>query len=114
MEVEIRHLALPVSLTPIPVADGVEDQASMAPSVLAKTEAIIERMRYLVAIELVAASQAVELRGVTGELGAGTARAYRFLRDLVEPLGEDRAQGPDFMRVAEAIAKTSPPSGMKE
>ena len=31
MEAEIRHLALPVSLTPIPVADGVEDHASMAP-----------------------------------------------------------------------------------
>src|SRR5262249_55957214 len=65
MEAEIRHLALPVSLTPLPAADGVEDQASMAPSVLVKTAAIIERLRYLVAIELTAACQAVELRGVT-------------------------------------------------
>lgn len=105
LEAEIRHLALPVSLTPLPTADGVEDQASMAPSVLAKTEAIVERLRYLVAIELVAAAQAVELRGVTQELGAGTRAAHAAVRRLVEPLGEDRAQGPDFMRVAAAIAE---------
>ncbi len=109
MEAEIRHLALPISLTPIPVADGVEDQASMAPSVLVKTEAILERLRYLVAIELVAAAQAVELRGVAEELGAGTRAAYDAVRRIVEPLGEDRAQGPDFMRVAEAIADATAP-----
>jgi histidine ammonia-lyase len=109
MEAEIRHLALPVSLTPLPAADGVEDQASMAPSVLAKTEAIVERLRYLVAIELVSASQAVELRGVANELGATSGEAYRFLRDLVPSLDEDRALGPDFMRVAEAIASTAAP-----
>lgn len=104
LEAEIRHLAIPVSLTPIPVADGVEDQASMAPSVLSKIEAMIERLRYLVAIELVASAQAVELRGVTGELGVGTLKAYRQVRQLVPPLQEDRAQGPDFQRVSEFIA----------
>jgi histidine ammonia-lyase len=104
LEAEIRHLAIPVSLTPIPVADGVEDQASMAPSVLSKIEAMIERLRYLVAIELVASAQAVELRGVTAELGVGTLEAYRQVRQLVPPLEEDRAQGPDFQRVSEFIA----------
>ncbi|GAC1045853.1 HAL/PAL/TAL family ammonia-lyase [Rhizobium sp. No.120] len=103
LEAEIRHLANPVSLAPIPVADGVEDQASMAPSVLTKIEAMIERMRYLVAIELVASAQAVELRGVAGELGDGTQHAYRKVRELVPPLEEDRAQGPDFQRLSEFI-----------
>lgn len=107
LEAEIRHLAIPVSLTPIPVADGVEDQASMAPSVLSKIEAMIERLRYLVAIELVASTQAVELRGVAGELGSGTLDAYRQVRQLVAPLDEDRAQGPDFQRVSEFIAETA-------
>ncbi|SCB07155.1 HAL/PAL/TAL family ammonia-lyase [Rhizobium multihospitium] len=107
LEAEIRHLAIPVSLTPIPVADGVEDQASMAPSVLSKIEAMIERLRYLVAIELVASAQAVELRGVAGELGSGTLGAYRQVRQLVAPLEEDRAQGPDFQRVTEFIAETA-------
>ncbi len=107
LEAEIRHLAMPVSLTPIPVADGIEDQASMAPSVLSKIEAMIERLRYLVAIELVASAQAVDLRGVAGELGSGTQRAYRKVRQLVLPLEEDRAQGPDFQRVSGFIADTA-------
>ncbi|AGB74844.1 MULTISPECIES: HAL/PAL/TAL family ammonia-lyase [Rhizobium] len=111
LEAEIRHLANPVSLTPIPVADGVEDQASMAPSVLSKIEAMIERMRYLVAIELVASAQAVELRGVAGKLGSGTLDAYRQVRQLVAPLDKDRAQGPDFQRVSEFIAATAAKAG---
>ncbi|MQB45102.1 histidine ammonia-lyase [Rhizobium sp. ICMP 5592] len=107
LETEIRHLAAPISLTPIPVADGVEDQASMAPSVLAKTEAIIERLRYLVAIELIASAQAVELRGVENELGAGTQEVYRRVREQVPPLTEDRAQGPDFDSISELIRNSA-------
>ena len=103
LEAEIRHLAIPVSLTPIPVADGVEDQASMAPSVLTKIEAMIERLRYLVAIELVASAQGVDLRGIVSELGGGTLRAYRKVRELVPLLEEDRAQGPDFQKLSEFI-----------
>lgn len=83
----------------------------MAPSVLAKIEAMIERMRYLVAIELVASAQAVELRSVAGELGSGTLGAYRQVRQLVAPLEEDRAQGPDFQRVMEFIAETAAKAG---
>ena len=79
----------------------------MAPSVLSKIEAMIERLRYLVAIELVASAQAVDLRGVAGELGSGTQRAYRKVRQLVLPLEEDRAQGPDFQRVSGFIADTA-------
>ncbi|GAJ96692.1 HAL/PAL/TAL family ammonia-lyase [Rhizobium rhizogenes] len=107
LEAEIRHFAAPISLTPIPVADGVEDQASMAPSVLAKTEAIIERLRYLVAIELIASAQAVELRGVENELGTGTRDVYRQIREQVPPLSEDRAQGPDFQRISELIRNSA-------
>ncbi|MGO4124952.1 histidine ammonia-lyase [Inquilinus sp. YAF38] len=103
LEAEIRHLALPASLTPIPVADGVEDQASLAPAVLAKTEAIIDRLRFLVAIELIVSAQAAELRGVEAELGAGTGEAYRLIRQHVPPLVEDRAQSADFQRIAELI-----------
>ncbi|AJY44915.1 HAL/PAL/TAL family ammonia-lyase [Martelella endophytica] len=103
LEAEIRHLAHPVAFAPIPVADGVEDHASMAPSVIAKTEAMIERFRYLVAIELVATAQAAELRGVESELGAGTAVAYEKVRGQVPPLTEDRAMGPDFQKLSEFI-----------
>ncbi|AQZ53871.1 HAL/PAL/TAL family ammonia-lyase [Martelella mediterranea] len=102
LEAEIRHLANPVAFSPIPVADGIEDHASMAPSVMAKTVAIIERFRWLVAIELIATSQAVDLRGVES-LGAGASAAYHEVRSVVEPLDEDRAQAPDFSRMSDFI-----------
>jgi len=109
MEAHIRHLALPISLSPIPVSDGVEDQASMAPAVLAKTEAMIDHMRHLVAIELIVAAQAAELRGITAVLGQGTREAYAAVRDQVAPLLEDRAHGPDVTLLAATIAKAVAP-----
>lgn len=103
LEAEIRHRALPVSLAILPVADGIEDHASMAPAAVAKVGEIVERLRWLIAIELAAAAQAVDLRGPL-TLGTGTAAAHAFVRSLVDPLEEDRAQGPDFERLAQAIA----------
>src|SRR5207342_1687693 len=58
LEAEIRHIALPVSLAVLPAADGIEDHSSMAPRVIEKTAEIVERLRYLAAIELMAAAQA--------------------------------------------------------
>jgi histidine ammonia-lyase len=110
LEAEIRHLATPMAFPPIPVADGVEDHASLAPGVLAKTATIIDRFRLLVAIELVVSAQAVELRGVTDTLGEGTARACAVVRGLVAPLTEDRAQGPDFRAMADMLRSDLPPT----
>ena len=110
LEAEIRHLAPPMAFPPIPVADGVEDHASLAPGVLAKTATIIDRFRLLVAIELVVSAQAVELRGVTDTLGEGTARACAVVRGLVAPLTEDRAQGPDFRAMADMLRSDLPPT----
>ncbi|WP_451979622.1 HAL/PAL/TAL family ammonia-lyase [Azospirillum endophyticum] len=103
LEAEIRHLALPASLSVLPVADGIEDHASMAPAVVAKIGEIVGRLRWLTAIELAAAAQAVDLRGPL-VLGTGTRAVHAFVRNLVAPLEEDRAQGPDFERLAQSIA----------
>ncbi|WP_205589659.1 HAL/PAL/TAL family ammonia-lyase [Chachezhania antarctica] len=108
LEAEIRHLATPMAFPPIPVADGIEDHASLAPGVLAKTATIIDRFRLLVAIEMIVSAQAVELRGVAHTLGAGTARAYAWVRNCVPPLTEDRAQGADFSAMAELLREESP------
>ena len=109
LEAHIRHLALPISLNPFPVSDGVEDQASMAPAVLAKTETMIGHMRHLVAIELIVAAQALELRGVADALGEGTRAIYAAVRTHVAPLVEDRATGPDIARLAAVISEAPVP-----
>jgi histidine ammonia-lyase len=103
LEAEIRHLALPLGAMVAPVADGVEDYAPMTPRVVEKTQDIVHRITRLVAIELVVAAQAIDLRGGL-TLGRGTARAFALVRRHVAKLDEDRPTGADFERLADAIA----------
>jgi histidine ammonia-lyase len=102
LEAEIRHLALPV-LNVLPAADGIEDHASMAPRVIEKTAEIVERLRYLAAIELMAAAQAIDLRPVR-ELGPKLRRAHAAIRACVPALGDDRSTHPDMEALAALIA----------
>ena len=104
LEAEIRHLANPMSLSPLAVSDGIEDQSSMAPRVVAKTAEIIERMRYLVAMELIFAATGVELRGVVDSMGEGPQRTFAAVRALVCPLDDDREMSTDMTRVARMVA----------
>jgi histidine ammonia-lyase len=104
LEAEIRHLALPVSLHTAPVADGVEDYAPMTPRVVAKTGEIVDRVRYLAALELIAAAQAVDLRKLK-TIGTGARDAYVMVRTVCAFLDEDRPLGPDIEAVAAKIAR---------
>ena len=62
-------------------------------------------MRYLIAIELLIAAQAVDLRGLNdAELGEGARAAYRQLRAIIPMLDEDRPLGPDIDCVQRAVA----------
>lgn len=103
LEAEVRHLALPVSLHTAPVADGVEDYAPMTPRVVAKAGEIVDRLRFLAALELVAAAQAVDLRK-PGAIGKGAREARDMVRAACPFLDEDRPLGPDIEAVAARIA----------
>lgn len=104
LEAEIRFLASPISLTPIAVSDWIEDQASMAPGAIAKVSQIIDRLRYLIAMELIASAHAVDIRGVRAEMGHGADAVYKAVRDRVAPLDDDRELGSDTASIAEMIA----------
>ncbi|HEX2114780.1 MAG TPA: aromatic amino acid lyase, partial [Alphaproteobacteria bacterium] len=106
LEAEIRHLALPVSLHVAPVADGVEDYAPMTPRVVAKTGEIVERLRLLTALELIAAAQAIDLRKLD-TVGKGAREAHAMVRSVCAFLDEDRPLGPDIEAVAARIAGTA-------
>jgi histidine ammonia-lyase len=101
LEADIRHLALPASFAVRAVADGVEDHASMAPRVVEKAGEIALRLRWLVAIELMVAAQALDLRPV--RLGPPMRRAYDLVRAAVPMLQEDRVTGPDIERIRALI-----------
>jgi histidine ammonia-lyase len=104
LESDIRHLALPCSLLVMPTADGLEDYATMAPRVVAKTRAIVDKLATIAGIELMVAAQAVDLRKAT-KLGAGAKRAYQWVRRLSAMVDEDRSLGAEIEAVGAAVLK---------
>src|SRR5215472_4151026 len=97
---EIRLRANPGSLDFLPVSERIEDHAPMTLGVVEKLAEIVERVRYLVAIELLIAAQAVDLRGLQSDaLGAGARNLYRRVRAEVSVLDHDRPLGPDIDRL---------------
>jgi histidine ammonia-lyase len=90
----IRNKANPVMLDFLPVSEGAEDHATQTPLAVAKCAEMIALWRRLIAFELMAAAQAVDLRG-GGQLGDGTAKIYSAVRKLVTPLEQDRPLGVD-------------------
>jgi histidine ammonia-lyase len=104
LESDIRHLAQPCSLLVMPVADGVEDYATMAPRVVAKTRTIVEKLAVIAGIELMVAAQAVDLRKVT-KLGTGTQRAHDWVRGLSKMVDEDRSLGAEIDAVGAAVLR---------
>lgn len=66
---------------------------------------ILENVRTVIAIELLTAAQAIDLRpdGQT-RLGKGTSAAYQEIRQRVSTLDHDRALSPDIETLAQLIA----------
>ena len=96
---EMQHAAAPMPAVVLPAADHVEDYATMAPAVVEKTGALVERLFLLVGIELMVAAQACDLRRPV-RLGAGTRALYAAVRARVPGLAEDRRTGPDIEALA--------------
>jgi histidine ammonia-lyase len=89
---EARLLAQPVSfeLGSATHHGGIEDRATLAPLGARRLAEMVSLGERLVAIELVVAAQAIDLRGRPA-LGAGTAPVYASLRELVPFTGEHEA-----------------------
>ncbi len=84
---EVCLLAQPVSFTVTSSAgaEGIEDRASHLPLSARRLAEAIDRGEGIVAVELLVAAQAVDLRGGTA-LGAGTRPAYERVRRVVPTL----------------------------
>jgi len=89
LDAEIRHLSNPVSADYMSLSGDMEDHATNAPLVVAKTRDITDRLLYVLAIEAINAAQAIDLRGGV-RLGSGTGALYKKLRSVVPFLAEDR------------------------
>ena len=99
----IRLQAAPASLDAVVVSDTVEDHGTQALLAIRKLEQQFELFEHLLAIEVMVAAQAVDLRGAA-RLGRGTQLVYDAARAVVPALAEDRPPGVDAMRIGAALA----------
>ncbi|WP_085833071.1 histidine ammonia-lyase [Clostridium merdae] len=86
---ENKVLAHPASVDSIPSSANQEDHVSMGTIAARKARDILSNARRVLAMELMCACQAIDMRGDKG-MGAGTKPAYETVRALVSKLEEDR------------------------
>ncbi len=103
---EVRFHANPVSLDYRgQLAEGVEDHASMAPLAVSTTSTLVGLMHRLVALELIIAAQAVDLRGGPSRLGGGTGRAYGLVREYAGTLTDETDWNADIEGLAQLVGE---------
>lgn len=101
---EARFLANPVSLDYSgQLAEGVEDHASMAPLAVSTTSTLVSLAHRLVALELIVAAQAIDLRGGPERLGGGTSRAYSLVREFAGTLDDETEWNADVEGLATLV-----------
>jgi histidine ammonia-lyase len=109
--VEARTLAHPVSyeLASSVKGEGIEDRATMAPLSARRLADMISLCARVAAIEFVVAAQAIDLRALSvsglGELGTGTGRAYRMIRELVPFTQADDTFPADLEPVVDLVTR---------
>ncbi|BCL26135.1 histidine ammonia-lyase [Streptomyces aurantiacus] len=99
---EIRLLSAPVSTDPRHGADGVEDDSTNAALGARRLSTMLVRLRQLLAVEALAAAQAVDLASPAA-LGRGPVVLHAAIRELVPRLDDDRPCGADVDRVSDAV-----------
>ena len=99
---ESKVLAHPASVDSLPTSGGQEDHVSMGMTAATKLRAIVENGEYMVAIELLAAAEALRYREPF-EPGAQIRRVVEVVRSIAPPLEEDRPLAGDIEATAAAI-----------
>jgi histidine ammonia-lyase len=99
---EIKTLAHPAAVDTIPTSAGREDHVSMSMGAALKTFRVLELARTVVAVEVLAGCQAIDLLAPL-ETSPPLARVHRAVRAVVPMLDDDRPPAPDIERIAALI-----------
>lgn len=86
---ENKVLAHPASVDSIPSSANQEDHVSMGTIAARKAREILENTRKVLAMELLAACQAIDLQGKK-KLGAGTEIGYNIVRETIDKIENDK------------------------
>jgi histidine ammonia-lyase len=99
-----KTLAHPDSVDSIPSCANQEDHVSMGANAARHALEIVDNVRTIIAIELIAAAQGIDLRPDGPQrLGKGTAAAYHLVREHVPYLEHDRQTTHDVDAVVDLI-----------
>jgi histidine ammonia-lyase len=104
---EIRRHANPACLDQFAVSETVEDHSAQAPLVYAKLADQVAALERLVALEMLVAAQAVDLRK-PGRLGAASAPLHAAIREVVPKLEADRECGADVETIVTLLRAMEP------
>ena len=99
---ENRVLSTPAATGSIPTAADQEDFVSMANTTAIKTKQILKNSSAIFAIELMAATQALDFRKPLNP-GKGTQAAHDAVRKHITHLEEDRPLYPDIMKLSKVV-----------
>jgi histidine ammonia-lyase len=110
---ELKRLASPASVDSIPTDGNKEDVVPMAMGAALKLQRSVQALRHVLAIELLCAADALDLRRPLMSSPA-IERAFTSVRALVPTRTEDRPPSPDIAVLADALARGtfSPDPGM--
>jgi len=104
---ENKVLANPASTDSIPTSANQEDHVSMGSISGRKLRDIVENVETVLAIELIVAAQAVDLRtdSPLKDLGKGSKIIYKTIREKIDKLKEDRILYPEVEEMKNIIKK---------
>jgi histidine ammonia-lyase len=100
---ETNALAAPRSVDSIPTSGNQEDYVSMGMSAARRLRPMMNNLRHILAIELLAACQGIDLLGQL-RTGEEAEIARQKIRSVVEKYTEDRPHAPDIEAVSALIA----------
>jgi histidine ammonia-lyase len=100
---ESRRLAVPAAVDSLPTSAMQEDHVSMGWGAARKLRHAIANLQRIVAIELMVAARALDLRAPLRP-AEGTEAARAAVRELVPGFGPDRHVAPELREVAGAVA----------
>jgi histidine ammonia-lyase len=99
---ELKTLAHPAGVDTIPTSANQEDHVSMSMAAALKAARSLERAREVVAIEILCASQAIDLLAPL-QTSPALVRARDLVRSRVATLDNDRPPSPDIIAITELI-----------
>ncbi len=105
---ENKVLAHPISVDSITTSALQEDHVSMGTSAALKARRIIKNAQKVIALEILAAAQAMDLHPRDTRFGEGTTAMHNFVRDQIPFRTQDTEFYPDLERVIALVENADP------